>query len=99
MARLAVVLSVFTATIQGISVGDVFTVKGGATKGGCDGKNIDGWFADSLTLASSASTGASATDEDSRKYLKTFFSIGPDDDAAQAGGAYRPSASLESFIC
>ncbi|KAI0540465.1 hypothetical protein GGR58DRAFT_521991 [Xylaria digitata] len=86
IARAAVVLVLFTPAIQGVSVGDVFEVKAGATKGGCDGKNIDGWFADILTLASSASSGAAATDQDSRKYLQTFFSIGPQGDATQAGG-------------
>ncbi|KAI3318478.1 hypothetical protein HD806DRAFT_511756 [Xylariaceae sp. AK1471] len=86
IARFALVFAVFTPAIHGISVSDVFEVKGGTTKGGCDGKNIGGWFADTLTLASSASAGAAATDEDSKKYLKTFFSIGPNDDATQAGG-------------
>lgn len=83
---IAFILSVLSPITQGVSVGDVFEVKSGATKGGCDGKNIDGWFADTVTLANSASTGAAATDQDSRKYLKTFFSIGPQDDATQAGG-------------
>ncbi|KAI0549199.1 hypothetical protein F4679DRAFT_276438 [Xylaria curta] len=78
-------LSAFTPTILGVSVGDVFEVKTGTTKGGCDGKNIDGWFADTLTLANSASTGAAAQDVDSRKYLKTFFSIDPQGDATKAG--------------
>lgn len=68
------------------AVNDVFVVKSGTTKGGCDGKGIDKWFSDAQTLAASASTGAAATDEDSRKYLMTFFSIKPTDDATQAGG-------------
>lgn len=68
------------------AITDVFHVKGGTTKGGCDGKNIVGWFADVERLIDSAETGAAATDQDSRKYLQTFFSIGPNDDANQAGG-------------
>ncbi|KAF2963216.1 hypothetical protein GQX73_g10360 [Xylaria multiplex] len=86
IARAVIVLVLSTPAIQGISVGDVFEVKAGTTKGGCDGKNIDGWFADTLTLASLASSGAAATDQDSRKYLQTFFSIGPQGDATRAGG-------------
>ncbi|KAI8623018.1 hypothetical protein F5Y19DRAFT_405702 [Xylariaceae sp. FL1651] len=82
----AVILGAITPAVRGISVGDVFEVKKGTTKGGCDGKNIDGWFADTLTLASAASTGAAATDSDSQKYLTTFFSIKPGDDPKQAGG-------------
>ncbi|KAI0514792.1 hypothetical protein F5B22DRAFT_647271 [Xylaria bambusicola] len=85
LVSIALILGILTSVTQGVSVGDVFDIKSGTTKGGCDGKNIDGWFADTVTLANSASTGAAATDQDSRKYLKTFFSIGPQDDATQAG--------------
>ncbi|KAI1295160.1 hypothetical protein F5Y03DRAFT_387453 [Xylaria venustula] len=86
VTQIAILLSVLSPLIQGVSVGDVFDVKQGTTKGGCDGKNIDAWFADAITLGNSAAAGAAATDQDSRKYLKTFFSIGPQDDATQAGG-------------
>ncbi len=68
-----------------IDVGDVFIVKSGTTNGGCDEKNIEQWFQDSQTLIKSASTGATSMDDDSRKYLKTFFSIGPKGDATQVG--------------
>ncbi|KAI0452898.1 hypothetical protein F5B21DRAFT_515733 [Xylaria acuta] len=85
IARVAIVFSALTPAIHGVSVGDVFEVKQGTTAGGCDGKNIDGWFADTLTLANSASIGAAAIDQDSRKYLKTFFNIDPQGDATQAG--------------
>ncbi|RYP77402.1 hypothetical protein DL771_001197 [Monosporascus sp. 5C6A] len=83
LARFILVASCFVPVVHG-AVADVFRVKSGTNKGGCDGKNIEGWFADTKTLIDSASTGAAATDEDSRKYLKTF-SIGPNDDANQAG--------------
>ena len=86
VAWVALILGFLTSTTQGVSVGDVFDVKSGTTKGGCDMKNIDGWFTDTVTLANSASTGVAATDQDSRQYLKTFFNIGPQDDATQAGG-------------
>ncbi|RWA04258.1 hypothetical protein EKO27_g10847 [Xylaria grammica] len=85
IAQVAIILTTFTPAILGISVGDVFIVKTGTTNGGCDGKNIDGWFDDTVTLANSASAGAAAVDQDSRKYLMTFFSIRPQDDATKAG--------------
>ncbi|KAI0470529.1 hypothetical protein GGR56DRAFT_659205, partial [Xylariaceae sp. FL0804] len=86
LARLALPLVALLPAARAVSVNDVFIVKGGSTKGGCDGKNVDGWFADSQTLAGAAVTGAAATDTDNRQYLKTFFSIGPNDDPKQAGG-------------
>ncbi|KAJ3577379.1 hypothetical protein NPX13_g3186 [Xylaria arbuscula] len=86
VAWVALVFSLLASTTQGVSVGDVFDVKTGTTNGGCDGKNIDAWFADTITLANTAAVGAAATDQDSRGYLKTFFNIGPQDDATQAGG-------------
>ncbi|KAI0479324.1 hypothetical protein GGR56DRAFT_373305 [Xylariaceae sp. FL0804] len=85
LARLAILFAALIPASRAVSVGDVFIVKMGTTNGGCDNQNIDGWFADSQTLANSAATGAAATDSDSRKYLQTFFSIKPGDDATQAG--------------
>ncbi|RYP57837.1 hypothetical protein DL769_009245 [Monosporascus sp. CRB-8-3] len=93
LARFIVVASCLVPAVHG-AVADVFQVKGGNTRGGCDGKNIDGWFTDVKTLIDSASAGVAATDEDSRKYLKTFFSIGPNDDATQAGDPIRRVASV-----
>lgn len=83
--RTVVLLGVLAPLVYA-AVNDVFEVKSGTTKGGCDGKGIDKWFSDAQTLIGSASTGAAATDEDSRKYLTTFFSIKPTDDATKAGG-------------
>ncbi|KAI0975968.1 hypothetical protein F4678DRAFT_469733 [Xylaria arbuscula] len=86
VTQVVILLGALTPAIYAVSVGDVFDIKQGTTNGGCDGKNVDAWFADAITLGSSAAAGAAATDQDSRKYLKTFFSIGPQDDATQAGG-------------
>ncbi|RYP19192.1 hypothetical protein DL765_003507 [Monosporascus sp. GIB2] len=93
LARFIVIASCLVPAVHG-AVADVFQVKSGTTKGGCDGKNIEGWFRDAKTLIDSASTGAAATDQDSRKYLKTFFSIGPNDDATQAGDPIGRVASV-----
>lgn len=93
LAKLLVSL-ISVSQVACVAVGDVFIVKGGTTNGGCDGKNIDQWFQDSLALIKSASTGATSTDDDVRKYLKTFFNIGPNDDASQASG--RLSARKET---
>ncbi|KAI0906785.1 hypothetical protein F4823DRAFT_631002 [Ustulina deusta] len=79
-------LGVLKPGIQGVSVGDVFEVKQGTTKRGCDERNIDGWFADTFTLENPASTGVAAVDPDSRKYLETFLSFDPRGDATEAGG-------------
>ncbi len=81
-------LGVLTPGIQGVSVGDVFEVKQGTTKRGCDERNIDGWFADTFTLENSASAGVAAIDPDSRKYLETFLSFDPRGDATEAGRIY-----------
>ncbi|KAH9997675.1 hypothetical protein F4779DRAFT_170603 [Xylariaceae sp. FL0662B] len=94
-ARLGITYCFLIQGAQG-AVHDVFNVKSGSTKGGCDNQNIDQWFSDSQTLASSASAGVAATDPDSRKYLKTFFSIGPNDNADPAGGPISQVSSVLS---
>ncbi|KAI1390200.1 uncharacterized protein F4822DRAFT_428542 [Hypoxylon trugodes] len=85
IAQSIILLCLLIKGVRGVTVHDVFNVKSGTTNGGCDGQNVDQWFSDSQTLIYSASTGAAATDTDNRKYLQTFFSIGPNDDAKQAG--------------
>ncbi|KAI1372059.1 hypothetical protein F4677DRAFT_273640 [Hypoxylon crocopeplum] len=85
----------FSSLSQAVTVHDVFNVKGGKSNGGCDGQNIDKWFSDSQTLIDSAAAGAAATDADSRAYLKTFFNIGPTDDADQAGD---PISKVKSIL-
>ena len=96
LAQILLVLYSLVPIAHG-AITDVFHVKGGTTKGGCDGKNIAGWFADVETLINSAETGAAATDQDSRKYLQTFFSIGPNGNADQAGGWFSPSSPIFPF--
>ncbi|CAJ2511863.1 Uu.00g074880.m01.CDS01 [Anthostomella pinea] len=88
LACLALLLGVLTPPVRG-NIHSVFNIKSGTTDGGCDGTNIDAWFSDAQTLAASAAAGAAATDPDSRKYIETFFSIGPNDDPKQAGDPIR----------
>ncbi|PHH91607.1 hypothetical protein CDD83_11011 [Cordyceps sp. RAO-2017] len=94
LGRVVFILGFLTLLVQG-SIHDVFNVKSGTSKGGCDGTDVEQWFADSLTLAASAAAGAGATDADSRKYLSTFFSIRTNQDAGQASG---PIGQVESVL-
>lgn len=93
-SRLAHVFIAFSSLTSAVRVHDVFIVKAGTSKGGCDGHNVEQWFSDSQTLINSAAAGARATDTDSRKYLQSFFSIKPNDDARQAGSKFTLSTII-----
>jgi hypothetical protein len=72
-----VVLLSYVSHVACQNVNAVFNVKAGTTAGGCGAYDVAGWFQDSLTLINTAETAATATDENSREYLQTFFTIGP----------------------
>jgi hypothetical protein len=67
-------------------VSDVFVVKSGTEKGGCDDHDVNQWYQDAVTLARAAqevladAVAANAngdTSAESLKYLQTFFDIRP----------------------
>ncbi|KAH7165152.1 hypothetical protein EDB81DRAFT_917125, partial [Dactylonectria macrodidyma] len=67
-------------------VSDIFVVKPGTEKGGCDAYDVNQWYQDAVTLVTSAKEAVAAavsagesgdTKADSLKYLQTFFDVRP----------------------
>lgn len=94
-----------SSLVVGKALDDVFDVKSGATKGGCDSyrtgqvnANLDGYFEEAQKLIKSASDafGKYSTDVQVQKLAKTFFGITPN--AAQDGTATNADADLLKHV-
>ncbi|KAJ4250239.1 hypothetical protein NW762_012054 [Fusarium torreyae] len=69
-----------------LGVTDVFNVKTGTDKGGCDAYDVDQWYQDALYLAKGVEKALMAAqnadqDDEIRRYLYTYFRIGPTDNS------------------
>ncbi|KAH7141656.1 hypothetical protein EDB81DRAFT_52592 [Dactylonectria macrodidyma] len=84
LTRLAFATGLLSKLVLGVTIDDVFRVKEGTEKGGCDAYKADLalWFEDAIKLADIAAAGIAATDDKTREYLDGFFSIGPGGDTS-----------------
>ncbi|KAH7253121.1 hypothetical protein B0J15DRAFT_549851 [Fusarium solani] len=96
LARLTILLAFVSPTIQGTisaragTIDDVFHIKTGTEKGGCDDYDVVQWWNDGRVLAGAAdqvlrnartSKANGVTNSDSQKHLWTFFKVDAADDS------------------
>ena len=96
LARLTILLAFVSPTIQGTisaragTIDDVFHIKTGTEKGGCDNYDVIQWWNDGRVLAGAAdqvlrnartSKANGVTNSDSQKHLWTFFKLDAADDS------------------
>lgn len=96
LTRLALATGLLSQLVLGVTIDDVFRVKEGTEKGGCDASKADLalWFEDSIKLADIAAAGIAATDDKTREYLDGFFSIGPGGDTSTVSRTLPQSSNL-----
>lgn len=97
LTRLAFATGLLSKLVLGVTIDNVFRVKEGTEKGGCDAykANLALWFEDSIKLADIAAAGVAATDDKTREYLDGFFSIGPGGDTSAASRKLPQTTSLQ----